>query len=163
LAHPIHEEHQREWYIQGFFPMTRILLTQQWMAMLTNTLEQSMKIEAMVGYPRRLRMKRPLVYVNLVQLQGQISTLTENIQELTIPKLGRPQVWCTGCYTKGHLANEFPRIRGMGSPQNPMVPPPEPERGFAQVSMNLPFHNPTMYHAFLGGQAAPTVEYCEIC
>jgi hypothetical protein len=29
LAHPIHEEHQREWYIYGFLPLKRILLTQQ--------------------------------------------------------------------------------------------------------------------------------------
>jgi hypothetical protein len=28
--------------------------------------------------------------------------------------------------------------------------------------VNLPFHNPTPYHAFPGSQAAPTVEYCEI-
>jgi hypothetical protein len=35
--------------------------------------------------------------------------------------------------------------------------------GVAQVSMNLPFHNPTQYHAFPGGQATPAIEYCEIC
>jgi hypothetical protein len=29
LAHPIHEEHQREWYIQGLLPLTRISLMQQ--------------------------------------------------------------------------------------------------------------------------------------
>jgi hypothetical protein len=51
LAHPIHEEHQREWYIQGFLPLTQIPLTQQWIATLTDALEQSMKIEAMEGYP----------------------------------------------------------------------------------------------------------------
>jgi hypothetical protein len=28
LAHPIHEDHQREWYIQGLLPLTRIPLTQ---------------------------------------------------------------------------------------------------------------------------------------
>jgi hypothetical protein len=47
-------------------------------------------IEAMVGYPGNLRVTRPLVDVNLVQLQGQISTLTENIQELRIPRIGQP-------------------------------------------------------------------------
>jgi hypothetical protein len=47
--------------------------------------------------------------------------------------------------------------------QNPMIPPPGPMRGFAQVLKNLPFHKPTLYHAFQGGQATPTVEYCEIC
>ena len=50
----------------------------------------------------------------------------------------------------------------MGPPQNPMVPPPGPMGGFSQVSMNLPFHNPTPYHAFPGSQAVPTTEYCEI-
>jgi hypothetical protein len=54
-------------------------------------------------------------------------------------------------------------MRGMGPPQNPMVAPPGPTGGVAQVSTNLPFHNPTPYHAFPGGQAAPTTEYCEIC
>jgi hypothetical protein len=39
LAHPIHEEHQREWYIQGFSPLTQIPLTQQRIATLTNALE----------------------------------------------------------------------------------------------------------------------------
>jgi hypothetical protein len=108
LAHPIHEEHQREWYIQGLLPLTQIPLTQQRIATLTDALEQSMKIEAMAGYPGSLRITRPPVDVNLVQLQGKISTLTENIQELTIPRPGRPQVWCTGCYTEGHLVNECP-------------------------------------------------------
>jgi hypothetical protein len=28
LAHPIHDKHQREWYIQGFLPLTWILLMQ---------------------------------------------------------------------------------------------------------------------------------------
>jgi len=108
LAHTIHEEHQREWYIKGFLPMTQILLMQQRIATLTDALEQSMKIEDMVGYPGSLRMTRPPADANLVQLQGQISTLTENIQELTIPRLGRPQVWCTRCYTEGHLVNKCP-------------------------------------------------------
>jgi hypothetical protein len=52
---------------------------------------------------------------------------------------------------------------GNGPPQNPMGPSPGPMGGVAQVSVNLPFHNPTPYHAFPGSQAAPTVEYCEIC
>jgi hypothetical protein len=71
------------------------LLMQQWIATLTDALEQSMKIEAMAGYPGSLRVTRPPTDANLVQLQGKISTLTENIQELTIPRPGRPQVWCT--------------------------------------------------------------------
>jgi hypothetical protein len=122
-----------------------------------------MKIEAMDGYPRSLRVARPPKDANLVQLQGKISALTENIQELTIPRLGQPQVWCIGCYTEGHLVNKCPWMRGMGPPRNPMGPPPGPTGGVAKVSMNLPFHNPTPCHAFPGNQAAPTVEYCEIC
>ena len=35
---------------------------------------------------------------NILQLQSQISALTEKIQELTFPTKGRPEVWCTGCY-----------------------------------------------------------------
>ena len=80
LAHPIHEEHQREWYIQGLLPLTRILLMQQWIATLIDALEQSMKIEAMVGYPGSLRVTKPPVDPNLVKLQGKISVLTEKIQ-----------------------------------------------------------------------------------
>jgi hypothetical protein len=59
LAHPIHEEHQREWYIQGFLPLTQILLMQQQIATLIDALEQSMKIEAMEGYLGSLRVTRP--------------------------------------------------------------------------------------------------------
>jgi hypothetical protein len=40
----------------------------------------------------------------------------------------------------------------MGPPQNPMGPSPGPTGGVAQVSVNLPFHNPTPYHAFLGAK-----------
>jgi hypothetical protein len=73
-----------------------------------------MNIEAMEGYPGKLRIMRPLEDANIMQLQGQISALTEKIQELTLPKVGRPQVWCTGCYTEGHVANECLRLRGIG-------------------------------------------------
>jgi hypothetical protein len=79
LAHPIHEENQREWYIQGLLPLTHIPLTQHWITTLTDALEQLMKIEAMEGYPKRLRVTQPPVDVNLVKLQGKISTLIENI------------------------------------------------------------------------------------
>jgi hypothetical protein len=65
-----------------------------------------MKIEAMARYPGSLRMTRPPTDENLVQLQGKISALIENIQELMIPRPGQPQVWCIRCYTKGHLVNE---------------------------------------------------------
>jgi hypothetical protein len=52
---------------------------------LIDALEQLMKIEAMEGYLGSLRVTIPLADVNLAQLKGQISTLTENIQELMIP------------------------------------------------------------------------------
>jgi hypothetical protein len=86
LAHSIHEEHQREWYIQGFLPLKRIPLTQQWIATLIDALEQSMKIKSMEGYPGSLRVTKPPADANFVQLQGKISMLIEKIQELTIPR-----------------------------------------------------------------------------
>jgi hypothetical protein len=43
-------------------------------------------------------------------------------------------------------------MRGMGPPQNMMGSSPGPTGGVAQVSVNLPFHNPTPYHAFLGAK-----------
>jgi hypothetical protein len=45
----------------------------------------------------------------------------------------------------------------MGPPQNLMGPPIGPMGRVVQVSTNLPFHNPTPYHAFPGSQATPTV------
>jgi hypothetical protein len=99
---------------------------------------------------------------NLVQLQGKISMLTKNIQELTIPRPRRLQVWCTRCDMEGHMVNECPLIREMGSPQNPMGPSLGPTGGIAQVFSNLLFHIPTQYHYFLGIQVAPIVEYCDI-
>jgi hypothetical protein len=47
LENPIHEDHQREWFIQGLLPLTRIPLTQQRITTLGEALEQAMKIEAM--------------------------------------------------------------------------------------------------------------------
>jgi hypothetical protein len=47
-----------------------------------------MKIEAMAEYPRSLRVTKPPTDANLVQLQGKISTLTKNIQELMISRPG---------------------------------------------------------------------------
>jgi hypothetical protein len=57
---------------------------------------------------------RPLKDANISQLQGQVFALMEKIQDLTLPKVGRPQVWCTGCYTEDCIENEYPRLRGMG-------------------------------------------------
>jgi hypothetical protein len=68
IAHPIHEDHQREWYIQGLLPFTRIPLMQQRIATLTYTLEQSMNIKAMAGYPGNMRMTRPPIDANFLQL-----------------------------------------------------------------------------------------------
>jgi hypothetical protein len=61
--------------------LTRIPLTQQWIEKLAEALEQLMKIKSMEGYPRNMRMTKPLVDENLSQLQGQISTRMENIQQ----------------------------------------------------------------------------------
>jgi hypothetical protein len=101
-----------------------------------------MKIESMAGYPSNLRMARPPVDANLLQIQGQISALMENIQELTTQRPGHPQVWCTGCYTKRNMSNECSRMRGMGPLQNPMGPSSGPTGGVAQVSTTPPFHTP---------------------
>jgi hypothetical protein len=106
---------------------------------------------------------RPPVDTNVLQLQGQISALTEKIQELTIPRPGRPQVWCTIFYREGHLTNECPRMRGMGPPHNPMGPSPRPTGGVAQVLVTPPFHAPVLFHAFPKNQTSQPVEYCEIC
>jgi hypothetical protein len=67
-----------------------------------------MKIEVMVGYPRILRVTRPPDDYNITKLQGHISTLTDKIQELTIPRASHPQVWCTGCYTEGNTMMNVP-------------------------------------------------------
>lgn len=152
LAHPIHGEHQREWYIQGLLPLTWIPLMQQRITTLTDALEQLMKIEAMAGYPWSLRVTRPPADANLAQLQGQISTLTEKIQELTIPRPGRPQVWCPGCYTEGHLANECPRMRGMGPPQNPMGPSLGPMGGLCKCLQTYQSITPPHIMLFQGAK-----------
>jgi hypothetical protein len=68
LAHPIHEENQREWYIQGFLPLTWISLTQHRITTLTGALEQSMNIEAMEGYLGSVRVKKTPTDENLAQL-----------------------------------------------------------------------------------------------
>jgi hypothetical protein len=47
-----------------------------------------MKMEAMAGYPRNMRMTRPPVDEIFLQLQGQILALTKNIQELTTQRPG---------------------------------------------------------------------------
>jgi hypothetical protein len=123
---------------------------QQRIATLTEALEQSMKIEAMEGYPGSLRITRPLVDSHMSNLQGKISALMEKIQELTLLKPVRPQVWCTGCYTEGHLETECPWIRGMGHP------PTGPMGGVVQVSKTPPFHAPVQYNAFPSAQPTQT-------
>jgi hypothetical protein len=82
-----------------------------------------MKIEAMAGYPGSLRIMKPTKDVNITQLQGQIYALTKKIQELNLPKIGRLQFWCTGCYMEGHATNECSRLRGIG-PSNTLMGPP---------------------------------------
>jgi len=96
--------------------MTQIPLMQQGIDTLIDVVEQYMNIGAMEGYSRSLRVTIHPSDANLVQLQAKILVLTEKIQELTIPRLGQPQVWCNGCYIEGHLVNECPWMRRMGPP-----------------------------------------------
>ena len=119
-------------------------------------LEQAMKIEVMASYPGSLRIMRPTEDTNIVQLQGHISTLTDKIQELTLPRTSGPQVWCTGFYNEVHTMTECPRLRGAGLPPHPMAHPPVgASGGVLQVNATMPFHGPIQYHAFpnhQGGQ-----------
>jgi hypothetical protein len=163
LANPIHEDHQREWFIQGLLPLTQIPLTQQWITTLGESLEHAMKIEVMVGYPGSLWVIRPPDDYNIMQLQGHISSLTDKIQELTIPRESRPQVWCIGFYTEGHTMMECPRLRGAG--------PPSTTHGTSTnrtiwrsctSSTTTPFHGLVQYHAFPNHQGNQNNDYCEI-
>jgi hypothetical protein len=88
--------------------------------------------------------------------------LTKNIQELTIPRPGRPQIWCTRCYTEGHLVNEFLCMRGMVPPHNLMGPYPVPMGGVAKVYLNPPFHALGIYHTFPVTQTSHPTENCKI-
>jgi hypothetical protein len=63
-------------------------LTQQKITALGEVLEQAMKIEAMKGYPRNEQVMRPPKDHNIMQMQGHISSLTNKIQEFTLPRLG---------------------------------------------------------------------------
>jgi hypothetical protein len=90
-----------------------------------------------------------------MQLQGHISVLIDKIQEFTIPRAGLPQVWCTGCYTEGHMTMKCPRMRGKGPPPKPIVPPlVEPLEGVVQVASIVPFHGPVQYHTFPNNQGS---------
>jgi len=64
---------------------------------------------------------RPSVDTNIAQLQGQISMLTKNIQELTLPRVGPPQLWCIDFYTKVHKTMKFRRLGGHRIPSTPDV------------------------------------------
>jgi len=102
-----------------------------------------MKIEAMTGYPVSLRVMRPPKDHNITKLQGHIFVLTDNIQELTLPRAARPHVWCIGYYTEGHTTIKFPILMGSVPPTHPMMPPPiGPSRGVLQVATTVPFHKP---------------------
>jgi hypothetical protein len=79
LEKPIHEDHQREWFIQGSLHLNQIPLTQQSIATLGEALEQAMNIEAMIGYPRILQVTRPPEDNNNVQPQCHISASAEKI------------------------------------------------------------------------------------
>jgi hypothetical protein len=70
LDNPIHEYHQREWFNQGFLPLTCISLTQERTNSLGEAFEQAMQIEAMAGYPRGSRVMIPPEDANILQLHG---------------------------------------------------------------------------------------------
>jgi hypothetical protein len=115
-----------------------------------------MNIEAMAGYHGSLRVMRPPKDNNIAQLQGQISALTNKIQDLTLPISSRPHVWCIGCYTKGHTTTQCPILRGARPPTNPMEPPlVGPSGGVAQVSTIVPFHGHVQYHSFFESSRRP--------
>jgi hypothetical protein len=93
---------------------------------------------------------------------GKIWMLTKNIQELTTPIPGQPQVWCIECYTEGNLANECTRMRGMELPHNLMGPSLGLKRGVVQVSVTPPFHTPRIYNTISGTQTSQTTDYCDM-
>jgi hypothetical protein len=64
----IHKNHQREWFIQGLLPFTRIPLTQQGITTLGEALKQVMKIQAMVGYPESLWVMKSTKDNNIMKL-----------------------------------------------------------------------------------------------
>jgi hypothetical protein len=110
----------------------------------------------MAGYLGSLRVMRPHEDEILTQLQGQISTMTKNIQELTLPKEIRPLVWCTTCYTKGHSVTKCLRLMGEGPSSTPLEPlSVGPSGGVVKFSTTTPFHGPIQYHAFLNNQGGP--------
>jgi hypothetical protein len=121
-----------------------------------------MKIEAMEGYPRSLWVMIPPKDNNIAQLQGHISTLTNKIQELTLPREGDTGMVYWLLYRRSYKI-ECPRLRGAGPPTHPMVPPPVgPLGGVVQVTATMPFHGLVQYHAFFESSRRPENEYCEI-
>jgi hypothetical protein len=59
---------------------------------------------------------------------------------------------------------ECPRLRGIGPPPHPIMPPlVGPSGGVMQVATTTPFHGPVQYHAFPNHQGGQSGEYCEIC
>lgn len=74
----------------------------------------------MTGYPGNTKVAATGASPELSQVQFQIAALTEPIQELMKPKVGREQIWCTTCKTEDHHAHECPlNRRGVGVAQNP--------------------------------------------
>jgi len=75
--------------------------------------------------------------------------LIDKIQELTIPRVVQMQVRSIICYIEGHTVTECPRLRGIGPPPHPIMPPlVGPSGGLTQVSTIVPFHGSVQYHAF---------------
>jgi hypothetical protein len=100
---------------------------------------------------------------NIMQMQEYISMFTDKIQEMTLFRVVRPEVLCTGFYIEGHITTECPIFMGLGPPTHPMAPPAVgPLGGVVQVVVAVPFHHPVQYHAFPNHQGDHSNEYCEI-
>ena len=98
---------------------------------------------------------------DLSQVQKKIAApaLTEKIQELAIPKIARPQVWCTGCNTEGHLVSECPGREQAGPFQPSCWTSPSTTLWRSCASCGDSSDGPTLYHAFPNNQAVQTNQW----
>jgi len=78
--------------------------------------------------------------------------LEKNIQELTLHKVGKEHVWCSGCWVEEMFASKRLQENAVipNSPLTPFQGPPIV--GVAQVGATSPFHNPTLYMTFMNVQ-----------
>lgn len=120
----------------------------------------------MTGYPGNTKVAATGASPELSQVQFQIAALTEPIQELMKPKVGREQIWCTTCKTEDHHAHECPlNRRGVGVAQNPSGGPfpGRPGGGVVLVSAAAPFQHAAPFRNTAPYSNTHSTEYCEIC